>query len=82
MMADIFIYTGLGIMLLGAIFGLGVAVKGYKETDWSGVRKISIWGGFQRGGISPVMRKLTYIWVGIMIMGFIFVGIGLSVGLN
>lgn len=33
-MTDILIYGGLGIMFIEGIFGLYVAFRGYKSTDW------------------------------------------------
>lgn len=69
-------------MLVGAIFGLIIAVKGYMQTEWRQVRRISYWNNFQFGQMSPQMRKLTRIWAIIMVLGFILTGIGLSIGLG
>ena len=69
-------------MLLGSIFGFFVAVKGYKETDWDSIKRISIRGTFMRGPTTPAMKKLVRIWAGAMILGFILVAIGISIGLN
>lgn len=81
-MANIFIYTGLVIMLVGAVFGFFVAIKGYRETDWQDVKKISIWAGFQRGPLNPAMRRLTKIWAALMLIGIILLAIGISIGLK
>lgn len=81
-MGNILMYTGLGIMLLGAIFGFFVAVKGYKETDRSGVKKISLWAGFQRGPMNPAMKRLTKIWGVIMFAGLVIVFTGIAIGLK
>lgn len=81
-MANTFIYCGLGIMLLGALFGFFVAVKGYRHTDWSKVKKISYWGKFQRGKLTPQMKRLIWIWAGVMILGFALTGVGISLGIE
>ncbi len=81
-MANMFIYSGFTILLIGAAFGLIIAVKGYKETDWGKIKRISYFGDFQRGEKSLKIKRLTRIWCGIMIAGFIVLGIGLSIGLN
>lgn len=70
------------MMLIGALFGFYVAVKGFRATDWPGIKKISIMSGFQRGKNSPEMKRLTRIWMGVMIAGFILTGIGLTIGIN
>ncbi len=75
--ADWFIYPGLGILLLGAIFGFYVAYKGYRSTDWSNLKRISARATFFRGEPTPAMKKLI-----IMIAGFILLAIGISIGTN
>ena len=74
------IYGGLGLLLLGTLFGFVVAVKGHKATDWKNVKNISARGRFYWGDVSPEMRRLARVWTGIMIVGFILIGIGLSIG--
>lgn len=81
-MANIFIYTGLAILLIGVVFGFVVAVKGYRATDWHSVKKISYRGMFQRGEPTPQMKTLIRIWGAVMILGFIITGIGLAIGLD
>lgn len=77
-MTDIFIYCGLLILLAGVVFGFFLAIKGFKETDWNAVRSISVWSNFQRGAMSPQMKRLTGLWITIMIIGLILIGIGLT----
>lgn len=81
-MANSFIYSGLAVMLLGAVFGIFVAVKGFRETEWTEAKRISIRGSFTRGYVSPRMKKLIRIWVLVMIAGFLITGIGLAIGLG
>lgn len=82
MNADWFIYPGLGILLLGAIFGFYVAYKGYRSTDWSNLKRISSRAVFFRGEPTPSMKKLIRTWMIIMIAGFILLAIGISIGTN
>ena len=81
-MVNLFIYTGLTIMLIGALFGFFVAYKGYKETNWKEVNKISSRALFMRGPRTPQMKKLSNIWRIIMIIAFVVVGIGIAIGLH
>lgn len=80
-MANAFIYAGLIVMLTGAVFGLFVAVKGYRQSDWHSIGKISYYARFTHGGTSPEMKRLTRIWGIIMVAGLILTGIGLAIGL-
>lgn len=81
-MTNILIYGGLGILLLGSVFGFFVAYKGYKETDWGGVKRISARGAFTRGPKTPAMKRLVRLWLAIMILGFVLLGAGISIGLS
>lgn len=80
-MANIFIYGGLGILLAAAVFGFFVALKGYKETKGNMPRRIFT-TDFSYGTKSPQMKKLIRIWSVGMIVGFIIIGIGITVGFN
>lgn len=80
-MASAFIYVGLGILLIGAIFGLYVAIRGFKKTGWKMVTELHVWDNMPNGTASPVMQKLTWTWGGIMAIGFFVVFIGLLIGL-
>ncbi|MCI8998225.1 MAG: hypothetical protein HFJ95_04440 [Muribaculaceae bacterium] len=81
-MTNILIYSGLGILLLGSIFGIFVALKGYRNDARSDIKGMSSTGFFQQHKISPEMKKLTRVWGCIMISGFILLGIGISIGLK
>lgn len=80
-MANAFIYAGLIVMLTGAVFGLFVAVKGYRQSDWRSIGKISYYARFTRGNSSPEMKRLTHMWGIIMVAGLILTGTGLAIGL-
>ncbi len=80
-MANVFIYAGLIVMLAGAVFGLFVAVKGYLQSDWRSIGKISYYARFTHGSTSPEMKRLTRMWGIIMVAGLILTGIGLAIGL-
>lgn len=81
-MTDIFIYTGLGVLLLGSLVGLAAAIKGFITNrnispDDTGPCNPS------RPSLKPHMpQKLLRAWYVLMIVGFIIVGIGISMGLN
>lgn len=81
-MANIFIYIGFGIMLIGAAYGIFVAIKGIESRKRNGDKVHSFITGFQFGPVSPEMKRLMIIWGIIMLMGFIFTGIGLAIGLE
>ena len=80
-MANLFIYGGLGILLAAAVFGFFVAVKGYRETKGNMPRRIVPFD-FSQVPESPQMKKLIRIWSVGMIAGFIITGIGIALGLN
>ena len=80
-MANLFIYIGVGIMLFGTIFGMYVAIRGYREIDWSSVKRRPMFGNLSQHKMTPAMRKLTWMWCAIMFFSFIIVGVGLSIGL-
>lgn len=80
--ADWFIYPGLWILLLGAIFGFYVAYKGYRSTDWSNLKRISSRAVFFHVEPTPAMKKLIRTWMIIMIAGFILLAIGISIETN
>lgn len=81
MVTNALIYTGLGILLLGTIYGIYVAVKGYEGRKGDG-GKISLLTGFQPGSVTPQMKRLIWIWGVIMIIGFVLTGIGITIGLK
>lgn len=80
-MANIFIYIGIAIMLLGALYGVCIAVKGIRSRK-SNSSEIQNIFSFQFGSVSPGMEKLIAIWGIVMIAGFIITGIGLAIGLK
>lgn len=80
-MANIFIYTGFGIMLLDALYGIYIAVKGIKSRNANSLEKHNIFN-FQFGSVSPEIKKLVTVWGVIMILGFAITGIGLAIGLK
>ena len=59
-MANILIYSGLGIMLLGALYGIFVAVKGIERRKESGLRNVFC---FRLGSVQPQMKKLITIYL-------------------
>lgn len=77
-MANVFIYGGLGVLLLGSIFGVYVAVKGYMATNWSKTKRI-IGPSFYHGNVDPKTERLVRIWVITMFIGFILTGIGMAI---
>lgn len=79
-MTNVLIYGGLGIMLLGAVFGFFVAVKGYRATDWSKVKRMQV-NLFHQGSTTPRMKRLILAWGIIMIIGLIITGIGIATGI-
>ncbi|MDO4319022.1 MAG: hypothetical protein Q4C34_00460 [Bacteroidales bacterium] len=81
-MASIFIYAGLGIMLVGAAYGIYVAVKGLETRKGDSSKPHPFIAGFQFGPVSPEMRRLITVWGVIMIVGLIVTGIGVAIGLN
>ncbi len=80
-MANIFIYIGFCIMLLGALYGIYVAIKGIRMRKTDGVEKLNMFN-FQFGSVNPEMKRLITIWGIIMVVGFIVTGIGLALGLK
>lgn len=80
-MTDFLIYTGLGVLLLGAVYGIYVALMGLKEQNNGSIRWSSLFY-FHFGAQSPKMRKLTRNWAVIMIAGAILTAIGIAVGLK
>lgn len=81
-MTDVFTYSGLAMVLIGTVLGLYIAIKGYKSTEWSRLKKIYVWADFQRGPISPQIRRLSRLWTVIMIVGLILIGTGMTVGID
>lgn len=79
-MADIFIYSGLGIMLLGALYGIYVAIRGIRSRKDDGSGMLSAFN-FQFGSVNPEMKRLIINWGIIMVAGFIVTCIGLAIGL-
>lgn len=80
-MVNLFIYTGFGILLIGAVYGLFIAIKGFKTTDWTGSSR-NHESSFNRGKNSPIMKKLTKIWYVTMLIGFMFIATGITIGLD
>ncbi len=80
-MANTFIYIGLGIMLIGAVYEFFVAVKGYHSSKGQWWQRFQL-NAFYQGPPDPKMRRLIKIWMLIMITGFAFTGIGISIGLG
>ena len=76
-MVDFFIYSGLIILLVGSLYGIFVAVKGFRSRA-DGQRPLV--EGFGFGPVSPRMRRLIWIWGIIMIAGFVLTAIGLTTG--
>lgn len=75
-MADVFIYGGLGILLIGCVYGLFVAIKGFLESKGRNVAM----SFFNPSTVSPQMRRLIRIWAWLMVLGFVSLGIGLELG--
>lgn len=80
-MANIFIYSGLGILILGSLFGIYIAVRGIKESGGKFSSELQL-NPFNLVNRSPIMKRLTKIWMIIMVIGFIVTGIGISIGLK
>ncbi|MBO5455803.1 MAG: hypothetical protein J6A20_04735 [Muribaculaceae bacterium] len=80
-MANIFIYSGLGILILGSLFGIYIAVRGIKESGGKFSSELQL-NPFNHVNRSPVMKRLTKSWMIIMVIGFIVTGIGISIGLK
>lgn len=81
-MVDFFIYTGLGIMLLGSLFGIYVGFKGMKSLQENGSGARNILSRFEFRPVSPELKRLINIWRLIMLIGMVVTGIGLAIGLN
>lgn len=81
-MVDFLIYIGFGVMLVGALFGIVVAVKGMRENNWADVRNISLWSPFHRKQLSPLMRRLTGAVGLLMLAGMVLAGIGIIIELK
>ena len=77
-MANVFIYGGLGVLLLGSIFGVYVAIVGMKATDWGKTKRI-IGASFYHGNVDPKTKRLVRIWVITMFIAFILTGIGMAI---
>lgn len=80
-MTNFFIYGGLGILLLGAIFGLCAAIEGSRSQGWKPSEMFRL--DFRNHGPMPrQVKKLVITWGIVTILGFIILGIGLCMGLN
>lgn len=77
-MANFFIYTGLVILLTGAVFGIYVGIQGIRSRkNHSG--KFSLLAAWQFGPVSPEMKRLIKIWRILMLIGGIITGIGIAI---
>lgn len=76
-MADILIYSGLGIMLIGSLYGIYVAIRGMRSRHTPYEQNLLT--AFQFGPVSPEMKKLIIVWAIIMVVGLIITAIGLSI---
>lgn len=81
-MANIFIYSGLCIMILGSLYGIYVAIKGFRSRLGNGSEKQNMLSFFQFGPVSQEMKKLITIWGVIMLAGLIITCVGLAIGLK
>lgn len=79
-MANVFIYGGLAILLIGTLFGLFVAIKGLSESKSGSKGKAVSLMIFNPSPVSPEMRRLFKIWAWLMVCGLVAVGIGLAIG--
>ena len=70
-MENIFIYTGLGVLLLGTLVLLFAAVKGFILTN----KKID------PAEVKRSVSKITKPAFGLTILGFVLIGIGIIVSL-
>ncbi|MDE5806997.1 MAG: hypothetical protein K2H76_02690 [Muribaculaceae bacterium] len=70
-MENIFIYTGLGVLLLGTLVLLFAAVKGFILTN----KKID------SAEVKRSVSKITKPGFGLTIVGFVLIGIGIIVSL-
>lgn len=80
-MANVFIYAGLCIMLLGALYGIYVAITGMRDRNEDRLKKQNMFG-VHFGSMTPKMKKLMTVWGIIMVLGFIITGIGIAIGLK
>lgn len=80
-MANVFIYAGLCIMLLGALYGIYVAITGMRDRNEDRLKKQNMFG-VHFGFMTPKMKKLMTVWGIIMVLGFIITGIGIAIGLK
>lgn len=81
-MVKLFIYTGFGILALGVFYGLFVFIKGLRTTDWTGTNGISGQGLLHKGKSSPLMKRLSQIWYVAMLIGFMFIATGITIGMD
>lgn len=76
-MANLLIYGGLIIFLIGSAYGLFVAIKAFRQSGGNGL----LCPDFSAPGsrLTPQMRKLTKIWAVIMVVGLMTVTIGMII---
>lgn len=75
-MENVLIYGGAALMLVGCIFGLVGAVKGFC------IRKgLSAFMPDFNAKIDPDIKKFVILWAVLMIVGFTMVVIGITLGL-
>ena len=73
-MSDILIYCGLGLMLIASIYGLFVAIKGYRRQHSVGLLSFPV-----SNPPDPTIKRLIKIWGILMFAGFVIIGIGMIV---
>lgn len=76
-MANIYIYGGLGLLCLGAVFGLSVAIKGYVQAESYEAEKPAS-DKFSQDSLSPLFKKIFKTWAFIMASAFVVLAIGMS----
>ncbi|MCM1076144.1 MAG: hypothetical protein NC411_02130 [Bacteroides sp.] len=76
-MTDFLIYGGLGIMLLGAIFGLMAAIKGFALSGYK-IELIAV----PNPEIKKKIRKYTRPALIFLIAGAVILAIGIGLGLE
>lgn len=81
-MVKLFICTGFGILALVVFYGLFVVIKRLLTTDWTGTNGISGQGLLHKEKSSPLMRRLSQIWYVAMLIGFIFIATGITIGMD
>ena len=68
-------------MLLGALYGIYIAITGMKSRNENCFKNQNIFG-VQLGSMTPKMKKLLTVWGIIMVIGLMLTGIGIAIGLQ